>query len=353
MATTETTPNLGTPETTTPAATPAAVTPSVTETPAATPVTPQDPIQQLRDAAFKLHIPGVDKPKPDATVKPEDAAKPAEVKPPETPEAGKTDEQKAAEAKAAEVKPAEVNPLDKLGPLPAEKLGEALKSDTFVAACKEAGIDTELLMETSRMAAETQMYRDAGLPTPESAQFAVENANHFYDIEEKFPAVKDAASLDAFMSDVMIPLSYIRDAEGKPIPDPQNPGQFKTDGTVSRFMQANVDYDHGWTSQIADKLLESAARFKTADGYSTERAEEVGKYASNLKDAIAFVDEFRKNGYKMPSGEAKPQMSEEDKAEMDRLRARDKEVTDSEQSVRAEKGPNLCHPSTNRHSRGN
>lgn len=347
MATTEVTPNVGTGDvSSTPAAVPStpAVQPTTPETPAAavpaTPVTPKSPVEQLREAAFKLDIPGVEKPKPAEPINAEDAAKPAEVKPAEAADAGKTDEQKAAEAKAAEsAKPAvEVNPLDKLGPLPAEKVGEALKSETFVAACKEAGIDTELLMETSRMAAETQMYRDAGLPTPESAAFAVENANHFYDIEENFVKVKDVGSLDSFMTDVMLPLSFLRDAEGKPIPDPQNPGRFKTDGTVERFMAANVDYDHGWTGKIADQLIASADKFKNSDGeYSTDRATEVATYANQLKDAIAFVDEFRKNGYKMPSGEAKPQMSAEDRAEMDRLRARDAEVTEEGRKVQTEK----------------
>lgn len=334
MATDTVAPNV---ESSAPAAASAPVTAPVT-TPAAveapvTPSAPVDPVQVLRDKAFSLNIPGVDQPKPE--VKTEDAIPPKVEAPAEGADQGKTDEQKVAEAP---VVPAEVDPLDKIGPLPAETVGAALKSEAFVAACKEAGIDTDLLMETSRMAAEAQMYRDAGLPTPEAAAFAVENANHFYDIEENFVKVKDAASLDDFMVNTMLPLSFLRDAEGNPIPDPTNPGQFKTDGTVQRFMSANVDMDHGWTSQIADQLLASAAKFKSADGeYSTGKAQEVATYATQLKDAIAFVDEFRKNDYKIPSGEAKPQMSAEDKAEMDRLRARDAQVTETEKNNQAEK----------------
>lgn len=330
----------------TPAAVPAAATPTPAATPAATetPAAPKDPVQVLRDAAFALpgiqdlNLPGVEK-TPVTEVKPEDVDKPAaEVTPAAEADAGKTEEQKAAEAKTVTdaAKPSEVDPLDKLGPLPAELVGEALKDATFVEALKAKGLDPEILMETSRMAAETQLYRDAGLPTPEAAAFAVENANHFYDIEENFGKVKDAATLDKFMMDVMLPLSFIRDADGKPIQNAD--GTYKTDGTVNRFMQANVEFDHGISSQIADSLLQSAEQYKNADGeYTTERAKQVAEYAENLKGAVKFIEDFRKNGYKMPSGEQKPQMSAEDKAEMDRLRARDTEVTAQEKQVQAER----------------
>jgi hypothetical protein len=341
MATEVVTPNVSG-ESSAPAAAPvsAPVTAPVTEAPAS-PAAPRDPVEVLREKAFSLDIPGVEKPKPAGEVKAEDVAKPVVEAPPAAPaDAGKTDEQKAEEAKAAAeaANTVEENPLDKLGPLPAEKVGEALKDQAFVEALKAKGLDPDILMETSRMAAETQAYRDAGLPTPESAAFAVENANHFYDVEEGFTKVKDARSLDDYMYNVMLPLSFIRDADGNPIPDPTTPGAFKTDGSVNRFMQANVDFDHQMAVRVADHLLTEADKFKNADGeYATEQAAETAKYYSQIKDAIAFIDEFRKNNYKMPSGEAKPQMSPEDKAEMDRLRARDTQVTEQEKANRAEK----------------
>ncbi len=331
-----------TPEVTAPVASPSegaapstpVSTPSTPSTPVAAPVTPEAPITDgaafLREKAAKLNIPGVERPevvktpeqieaeqKVAAEVKAAADAKAAEEA------AGKTEEQKAAEkAKEDPAKPA-VNPLDKMGALPAEKIGEALKSPEFVAACEKAGIDPALLPETARMAAEAEMFREI-VPTPEAAKFAVENADHFYQIEEKFPAIKDAATLDDFVTNVMLPLSLVRDAQGNPIPDPENPGAFKTDGSVSRFMSTTVDYDHQWTAKIAQTGAEAAEKAGN---------EEVAAYFTQLQEAIKFLDEFRQNGYKMPTGQKPPEMAPEQKAEFERLQARDREVTQQQAQV--------------------
>lgn len=349
MATDATTPNVSDS-----AASPAVAAPSTTETPVITtpvvstetaqPEKPRDAAEVLREAAAKLDIPGVERAKPAEKIPEQVAAeqklaadtkaaadqKTAEDK--AAADAGKTDQQKAAE-KAKSDKTAVVDPLDKLGAIPAEKIGEALKSPEFVTACEKAGIDPAMLPQTARDAAEAGLFREV-VATPEAAKYAVENAENFYKVEEGYLQVKDINSLDKFMTEVMVPMSYVLDANGQPIPDPQNPGAFLTDGSSEKFMGSVVEYDHGWTSKIADRLLESAAQFKDADGgYTTPRAEQVAAYADELKHAVQTIEDFRKAGYKMPSGEKPAQMSPEQKAEMDRLRARDAEVTKSQQDV--------------------
>lgn len=318
-----------------------------------------DPKQFLRDELSKVVLPGreatpeqkaaqekvaADKTAADQKAAEEKAA--ADAKAAE----GKTAEQKAADEKAAADKVAAeqktVDPLDKLGPLPAEKLNEALTANpALVAELEKAGLDKDLLFETCRKAGETELYYEAGLPTPESAKFAVENANHFYDIEEHFPtAGVNLENFDNFMANVMVPLSIVRDANGQPIPDPKNPGQFKTDGSVSKFMERAVEYENQAISKnVCTAGIEAASKFITGKDdegrptFADAAQEEKYNYFSQLQAAVDFYEEFRKNGYRMPTSEKPAELSPEHKAEMERLRARDQEVTQNEVKVQQER----------------
>ena len=252
------------------------------------------------------------------------AVKPATVEPPkdevkpaaETPAVEQTPEQKAAaDAEAAKAKPAEVNPLDKVGPLPAEKLAAALTANPELeAALAKAGIDKETLFQTSRDAALASQFLEIN-PTPEAAKFAAESAGHFYDIEDRFPTINSVQDLDSFVMDVMLPLSQIRGADGQPLMNPDGK-TFQTDGSVEKFMRFATDLDHGMIQHIAKNIG--------------------GEQGQQLLDAIAFIDEFRANGYKVgdKGGEGEqPKLPPAVEAELAQARAdREKNTQQSRQN---------------------
>lgn len=216
----------------------------------------------------------------------------------ETPEQ-KTEREKAeAEAEAKET-PKEPDPLDKVGALPAEKLAEAIKNTPELeAALAKAGIDKEVLFQTARDAALASQFTEL-FPTVEAAQFANENANHFYNIEESFPAIQTVEDLDKFIMDVMLPLSIIPGADGKP--QMMEDGKtFKTDGSVSRFLKLGTDYDMGMSGNIADQILAAANQLPDSEGKTAQK-----EYAESLKAAVDFIQEFRNNGYRMPTAKSR------------------------------------------------
>lgn len=277
-------------------------TPVVTtpETPAVTaPAKSSDPTDFIRQAVSKalpLDAEGniskpADKPAtpPVAKAEPE-VVKPAET-PAETPEA-KAEREKLEAAKPAEP-PAEVDPLDKIGPLPAEKLAAALtENPELEAALTKAGIDKDTLFQTARDAAMTSQFTEI-FPTVDSAKFAQESAGHFYQIEESFPSIQTVDDLDKFVMDTMLPLSIINGPDGKPLTNAD--GTFKTDGSVSRFLKLGTDYDMGMSSNLADKILASANTLPEGEAKTAQV-----EYAQNLKAAIDYIQDFRNNGYRMP-----------------------------------------------------
>jgi len=138
----------------------------------------------------------------------------------------------AANPAAEAAKPAaEVNPLDKLGPLPAEKITAALAEapPEVQAFLKDKGLSVETLTANARMAAEGVQYKER-FPTLEAADTALDGAKNFFAIEDKFGAIQsgnDPANFNNFMAH-LAELSFERDAQGKPIPDPANPEPSRT-----------------------------------------------------------------------------------------------------------------------------
>jgi len=65
-----------------------------------------------------------------------------------------------------------------------------------------------------------------------------------------------------------------------------------------------------------------------------EQAKQYYEYFSMLQAGVDMVEEFRKNGYKMPTGQKPAELSPEHKAEIDRYRARDEEVTKAQVETR-------------------
>lgn len=292
------------------------------------PSAPVDPETKMREAVGRVmdKIPGAE-----VTPKPE-TAKVEEVKPPEQVQP-KTDEEKAAEAKAVEdakaaaaPKPLEPpNPLDSVGPLPVATLAKAI-TDTpeLAAALEKAGLDPELLYETSRQAALTSQFTEI-FPTPEAAQFAGENAEKFYQIEEGFPKIQNVEDFDKFLTGTMLPMSVLRGGDGQPLMTADGKG-YQTDGSIARFLDSAAQFETIGSLQAADRLLAEAAKIPGEEG-ETARTE-----AARLKEAIQLVQTFRDNKYRMPGAKQTTELSPEHKAEMDRLRSENAET----QRVRAE-----------------
>ena len=266
--------------------------------------------QSKFDAAFKGEIPPVEENKPPESAKPAEAPKPAEVAKPE--EKAATEDGKLAE----EGKAPGANPLDKLGPLPAEKIAKAFQDNpTLEQTLAPLGMGQEQLLANARLAAVTGQYRQH-FATPEAAAYAKESAGHFYDIEERFPAIDDINKFDEFVMQTMLPLSIQLDDKGQPIKNAD--GTFQTDGSVSRFLKFAGDADLGFIERGAQQLLAQAGT-----------DEEAKEYAQSLDAAVKFLNEFRNAGYRRPGakpGEIPPEVKarmEQYEQEIARSRERD------------------------------
>lgn len=244
-----------------------------------------------------------DKAATDATKTPEQIAAEAKVA---------ADVKAAADAKAKEGQP-ETNPLDKLGPLPVEMLAKAITDNPdLAAALDKAGIDSELLYETSRRAALTDQFTEI-FPTPEAATFASENAQHFYDLEEGFPKIQSVEDFDKFVTGTMLPLSLLYDPKtGEPLMNPDGKG-YQTDGSIGRFMNAASQFETIGSVSAIDRLITEYSKRQDEDG------EKLLEEAKDMREAAVKLQNFRDAGYKLPGAKAQPtQRSPEDQAAIDR-----------------------------------
>lgn len=303
-------PEIAAPAPETPAAAPS--TPEVSAPPTApaapaAPGTPRDPEQALRDAVGKSmdKVPGYEvTPKPPEP-KPAEPAKPAA-------EAAKPGE----EPKPAEVKPGaeEPGPLDKLGPLPVETLAKAITDHPeLAAALDKAGIDSELLYETSRRAALTDQFTEI-FATPDAAEYASQNAQHFYDIEESFPKIDSVESFDSFVTNTMLPLSWLVDpATGKPLMNPDGKS-YQTDGSIGRFFDAASQYETVGLVRAVDGWIAEYSKDQSDEG------KEMLQQAQNVREAALLAQGFRDSGYRLPGNKGEPvKRSAEDQVLFDKL----------------------------------
>lgn len=134
-----------------------------------------------------------------------DPAKPAEPAKPAT------EPEKPAAAVAA------VDPLDSLGPLPASKMAEILTANPELdAALEKSGVKDELF-QGLREAAVASQFREE-FADIETARFAKGAAITMHQMDLAATELKpgDLASTTKFVQEVLMPLSYILDEEGKP-----------------------------------------------------------------------------------------------------------------------------------------
>jgi hypothetical protein len=217
------------------------------------------------------------------------------------------------------------NPLDKIGPLPAEKITAALAEapPEVQQFLKDKGLSVETLTANARMAAEGVQYKER-FPTVEAADTALDGAKNFWAIEDKFGAItsgNDPENFDGFMAH-LAELSFERDAQGKPIPDPDNPGAFKNDGSIAKLIDNVGGFRDSKIADLADMMLKAA------------QSDEAKSYATDLKGAIEFLSAFVKNGYQMPGAKKEaPKYTPEDQARLDRADRMEKESRERDAST--------------------
>lgn len=199
-------------------------------------------------------------------------------------EAPKTEAPKT-EAPKTETAPA-ANPLDKIGPLPAEKIAAALKDapPEVASYLKEKGLDVEALSENARLAAETSQYKQV-FPTIDAANEALSGAKNFWKIDSGLAEVKDIGSFDKLMMS-LAEMTYVRDDQGNPVPDPDKPGAFLNNGSLAKM----VDYSALARDNSLTKLADLAIAKLTDEDAKNQYVD--------LKGAVEYIKKFVDNGYK-------------------------------------------------------
>lgn len=292
----------------TPIVTPAAE-PVAAVTPAAEPVAAPAVVEPkltgdeaIRSAVGKVmdKTPGFQVTKPEPVKPAVEPAKPAEIK---------AEEPKPGEAPKVE----EVKPVTEPEPANLEQWTKALNDNPEVAAKLEEvapGI-TETISDWGRKAAVVDAYIETGLVTPELAKVAADDAQKFYGIEEAFPQVNSPQSLDKFVMDVMVPLSYIRDEQGNPVKNQD--GTFQTDGSTARFFQNWNAFDAITTAQGLDQRISEAKKV------SGEAGENQVAELERIKEALITVQNYREAGYQIPKAkDPEYKRSAEDQALIDK-----------------------------------
>jgi hypothetical protein len=221
-------------------------------------------------------------------------AKPAEVKPAVAePAKPAVDPAKPAEAAAKPAEAVVANPLDKLGPLPAEKITAALAAapqevKDYLAA---QGLTVEALTESARGAAELGQFKEV-FPSLDAANTALEGAQNFWKLDQGLPAVQNVQEFDKFMMETLVPMSYVRDEKGQPIPDPANPGAFKNDGSIAKLIDFSADVRANKMAELADLALTKAT------------SDEEKAYWTDTKGALEHLGKLIANGYQMPGAKS-------------------------------------------------
>lgn len=230
--------------------------------------------QKLKAAGDKTTQPAkpAEAPAPVAAAKPAESAKPAEPA-------------KPAEAAKPEGE-AEKNPLDDIGPLPASKVAEALKANPALEAeLEKAGIGKEELFSSLREAATATQFREL-FNDVETAQFARQAAETFQRMDLAATELKpgDLQSTQKFIQEVLMPMSYLLDEQGKPKMrevkgrDGQTYQIPETDGTVNTFLDNVLMHGLEQFEYQCQGLLQQNNEF------AKERAERVMAAIHELRD---------------------------------------------------------------------
>jgi hypothetical protein len=275
---------------------------------------PRNPGEDAREymrrtrEAREAHEKGLPAPKPGETIQPALEAKP--------------------EVKVEEAKPADaVADPDALTPEEIEgeqgiattELAAKLAADPELTAKLEAAGIKDAVFANARLADKAMKYTEIFPGGLEDANFAKEQASTFGELDVIASDVKDVDSVGAFYRALM-PLSYVLDEDGKPIPHAD--GGFQTDGTINRIIGSTIRY--GITQFPADVFKEVMASPQGKDLLVKQiQSLATGADDEELKAALEIVQE--RFGTRASAAKNEPQSGKE------------KELFDKEQSLKAEK----------------
>lgn len=221
------------------------------------------------------------------------------------------------------------DPLDKIGPLPAEKIVAALKDAPPEVSnfLKEKGLSIEKLTENARLAAQTSQFQER-FQTIEDADDALGSATQFWKLEDAIAGAKDIKGYGNFLGMVR-EMSYLLDDAGNKIPDGN--GGFKDDGTVNTLVDFGAAVHFNAVSDLAAQTLKQPGL-----------TEEQRAFYTDLAGAIDFVNQFEKAGYKMPGQEpdlstlppaVQERLKEADRLKLERSEGEKRQSTEREKAI--------------------
>lgn len=177
------------------------------------------------------------------TGKAAEPAKPAvEVKPAATVEAPKpTEAAKPTEpAKTEEVPdPTKEDELIPDAGLATTELAEKVKNDPELAAALEKSGLRNALFANARLADKANQFIKEFPGGFDEVKFTKQYAAEREALEGGFTTVGTPQEVGQFFTDVVMPMSYVLDENGQPVPDGR--GSFVTDGSVDRFIDNTVN----------------------------------------------------------------------------------------------------------------
>lgn len=183
----------------------------------------------------------------------------------------KTPEQVAAETKAAEDKKLAddaaakklqedgASEYDDYSPVTTEKLAEMAKDPDFQKLLEKYQATEGDMFATSRLADKAVKLMQIH-PTLEAAQHSKMQASAFHQLSDAFTGIKpgDIGSTSKFLHDTLLPMSYLRDEQGKVMTDKAS-GLPMTDGTVFSFMENIYDTRNDFLAGKIEKAGTEAA----------------------------------------------------------------------------------------------
>ena len=172
-------------------------------------------------------------------------------------------------------------------------------------------MSVESLTANARLAAQTSQFLER-VPSLEALDVALQGNANFQLLETGLPAVQTVQDFDKFMMETLVPMSFVRDEKGQPIPDPDIPGAFKNDGSIAKLIDYSAAVRDTKIGELAD-MMEKAAT-----------TPEDKSFAADLKGAVEFLGNFIKGGYKKPGADGQADVSKLPKEVQEKLARADK-----------------------------
>lgn len=233
---------------------------------------------------------------------------------------------KPTEPAKEESKPGEIDPdaltaeeLEDLQGISTTELADKLKANPELDAKLEAAGIRDGIFKNARLADKAIKFTEVFPGGLQDATHARDQAATLGDLDNIASAVQDVDSVKGFYQALM-PLSYVLDDDGKPIP--AEGGGFQTDGTVNRIIGQTVRYAIG---QFPQDIFKDVMASPTGKDMLLKEIESLsnGSDDDETKAVLEFVQE--RIGQRASAAKNEPQAGKE------------KELFEKEQSLNAEK----------------